>query len=65
LNAAGIGWAAGCALMGCIAGCATAGTVADYLGKKKGLALCAPFVSPFRLLACCSPRICTSLFSGG
>ena len=41
LNAAGIGWAAGCALVGCIAGCATAGTVADHLGKKKGLALCA------------------------
>lgn len=29
------------ALVGCIAGCAAAGTVADYLGKKKGLALCA------------------------
>jgi len=28
-------------LVGCIAGCAAAGTVADYLGKKKGLALCA------------------------
>jgi len=41
LNAAGIGWAAGCALIGCIVGCAAAGTVADYLGKKKGLALCA------------------------
>jgi SP family arabinose:H+ symporter-like MFS transporter len=41
LNAAGIGWAAGCALVGCIVGCAAAGTVADYLGKKKGLALCA------------------------
>jgi MFS transporter, SP family, arabinose:H+ symporter len=41
LDAAGIGWAAGCALLGCIAGCAAAGTVADYLGKKKGLALCA------------------------
>jgi len=27
--------------VGCIAGCATAGTVADHLGKKKGLALCA------------------------
>ena len=35
------GWAAGCALIGCIAGCAAAGTVADYLGKKKGLGLCA------------------------
>src|ERR1700722_8194629 len=41
LDAAGIGWAAGCALIGCIAGCAAAGTVADYLGKKKGLGLCA------------------------
>ena len=41
LDAAGMGWAAGCALVGCIAGCAAAGTVADYLGKKKGLALCA------------------------
>jgi SP family arabinose:H+ symporter-like MFS transporter len=41
LDAAGVGWAAGCALVGCIVGCAAAGTVADYLGKKKGLALCA------------------------
>lgn len=41
LDAAGTGWAAGCALIGCIVGCATAGTVADYLGKKKGLAVCA------------------------
>jgi SP family arabinose:H+ symporter-like MFS transporter len=41
LDAPGVGWAAGCALIGCIAGCAAAGTVADYLGKKKGLALCA------------------------
>jgi MFS transporter, SP family, arabinose:H+ symporter len=41
LDAAGIGWAAGCALVGCIVGCAIAGTVADFLGKKKGLALCA------------------------
>jgi len=41
LDAAGVGWAAGCALLGCIVGCATAGTVADYLGKKTGLALCA------------------------
>ena len=41
LDAAGIGWAAGCALVGCIVGCAGAGTVADFLGKKKGLALCA------------------------
>jgi len=50
LDAAGIGWAAGCALIGCIVGCASAGTVADYLGKKKGLALCA---------------ICFALSSGG
>jgi len=41
LDEAGIGWAAGCALVGCIVGCASAGTVADFLGKKKGLALCA------------------------
>jgi MFS transporter, SP family, arabinose:H+ symporter len=41
LNTAGIGWAAGCALLGCIVGCAGAGSVADFLGKKKGLALCA------------------------
>src|SRR6202790_5559841 len=41
LDAAGVGWAAGCALVGCIAGCLAAGTVADYLGKKKALALCA------------------------
>jgi SP family arabinose:H+ symporter-like MFS transporter len=40
LDAAGVGWAAGCALIGCIAGSAGAGAVADYLGKKKGLALC-------------------------
>lgn len=41
LDAAGIGWAAGCALIGCIVGCVGAGTVADFLGKKKGLGLCA------------------------
>src|SRR3984885_12981657 len=41
LDAVGIGWAAACALVGSIAGCAAAGTVADYLGKKKGLGLCA------------------------
>jgi SP family arabinose:H+ symporter-like MFS transporter len=50
LDAPGIGWAAGCALVGCIVGCAAAGTVADSLGKKKGLALCA---------------ICFALSSGG
>ncbi len=41
LDPAGIGWAAGCALIGCVIGCAVAGSVADFLGKKKGLALCA------------------------
>lgn len=41
LDPAGKGWAAGCALIGCILGCACAGAVADHLGKKKGLALCA------------------------
>lgn len=41
LDAAGIGWAAGCALLGCIVGCAAAGSVADYFGKKMGLGLCA------------------------
>ncbi len=41
LDAAGVGWAAACALVGCIFGCAAAGSVADFLGKKKGLALCA------------------------
>jgi MFS transporter, SP family, arabinose:H+ symporter len=41
LDASGIGWAAGCALVGCIAGCMAAGPLADYLGKKKGLGLCA------------------------
>jgi MFS family permease len=41
LDAKGVGWAAACALVGCIFGCAAAGGVADYIGKKKGLALCA------------------------
>ena len=41
LDAAGVGWAAGCALIGCVVGCAGAGTVADFLGRKKGLELCA------------------------
>jgi MFS transporter, SP family, arabinose:H+ symporter len=41
LDASGMGWAAGCALVGCIVGCVAAGPIADYLGKKKGLALCA------------------------
>ena len=41
LDAAGIGWAAGCALVGCIAGSATAGAMVDRVGLKKGLTLCA------------------------
>jgi SP family arabinose:H+ symporter-like MFS transporter len=41
LTPAGTGWAAGCALVGCIAGSASAGAVADYLGQKKALAICA------------------------
>src|SRR6202162_4142786 len=41
LNAAGVGWAAGCALVGWLVGCAVSGTVADFLGKKMGLGLCA------------------------
>ena len=36
LDAAGVGWAAGCALIGGVVGCAAAGTVADFLGRKKG-----------------------------
>ena len=41
LNAVGVGWAAGCALIGCIAGSAGAGAVVDRIGLKKGLFLCA------------------------
>jgi len=41
LDAVGIGWAAGCALIGCIAGSALAGAVVDRVGLKKGLLLCA------------------------
>lgn len=41
LDPAGAGWAAGCALVGCIVGCAGAGAVVDRLGLKKGLGLCA------------------------
>lgn len=41
LDPAGVGWAAGCALIGCIVGCAGAGAVVDRLGLKKGLGLCA------------------------
>lgn len=41
LHAAGIGWAAGCALVGCIAGSALAGSAADFMGHRKSLAACA------------------------
>jgi len=41
LDAAGIGWAAGCALIGCTAGAAGAGAVVDRIGLKKGLGICA------------------------
>lgn len=41
LDPGGIGWAAGCALIGCIVGCAVAGGIVDRLGKKKGLGMCA------------------------
>lgn len=41
LDVVGTGWAASCALIGCIAGSACAGTVVDRLGHKKGLFLCA------------------------
>ncbi len=41
LNAAGIGWAAGCALVGCLIGSATSGLIADRFGLKKALYLCA------------------------
>jgi SP family arabinose:H+ symporter-like MFS transporter len=41
LDAFGVGWAAGCALIGCITGAAFAGAIVDRLGLKKGLALCA------------------------
>jgi len=41
LDAFGLGWAAACALIGCIAGAASAGAMVDRMGLKKGLALCA------------------------
>ena len=55
LDATGVGWAAGCALIGCVVGCAGAGTVADFLGRKKGLALCA---------LCFTLSSCGMLFTG-
>lgn len=41
LDAAGIGWAAGCALIGCLLGSASAGWCADRIGLKKSLGICA------------------------
>ena len=41
LDAAGIGWAAGCALVGCLIGSAGAGWMADHFGLKKSLMFCA------------------------
>ena len=64
LDACGIGWAAGCALVGCIVGCVAAGPIADYLGKKRA-SRCAPSVSVSPLWACSLLQISTSLFFGG
>lgn len=41
LQPASIGWAAGCALVGCLLGSATAGSVADRVGLKRTLYGCA------------------------
>jgi len=41
LDAVGIGWAAGCALIGCLAGSACAGVIADKIGLKRALYGCA------------------------
>ncbi len=40
LDAAGKGWAAGCALIGCLVGSAGAGAVADRIGLRKSLFMC-------------------------
>ncbi len=41
LQPAGIGWAAGCALVGCLIGSACSGALADRFGLKKALYACA------------------------
>jgi MFS transporter, SP family, arabinose:H+ symporter len=41
LQPASIGWAAGCALIGCLLGSATAGSIADRFGLKRALYACA------------------------
>jgi len=40
LGPAQVGWAAGCALVGCVVGAGCAGVTVDFLGLKKGLAIC-------------------------
>ena len=41
LTPAHVGWAASCALAGCMLGAATAGALSDFLGRKKVLVTCA------------------------
>lgn len=41
LSPKGVGWAASCALVGCIFGAALAGTTSDHLGRKKVLIISA------------------------
>jgi MFS transporter, SP family, arabinose:H+ symporter len=41
LQPASVGWAAGCALIGCLLGSATAGSIADRFGLKRALYACA------------------------
>jgi MFS transporter, SP family, arabinose:H+ symporter len=41
LDAIGLGWAAGCALIGCLLGSATAGGIADRFGHRVALGVCA------------------------
>jgi MFS family permease len=41
LDAAGTGWAAGCAIVGCLIGSAAAGSIADRFGLKRSLFACA------------------------
>lgn len=43
LDAAQMGWAASCALIGCVIGCSAAGMLSDFLGRKKVLILAAVF----------------------
>jgi SP family arabinose:H+ symporter-like MFS transporter len=41
LSAVSVGWAASCALVGCLLGSATSGGIADKFGLKKALSACA------------------------